>query len=188
MYRVLLAVLPIDLCHAINVSSERNPRRGHVGESRAGSAWKIHAPQETTASFAKSRRNERPENQNAREYPGWRDRERSCRSIERERQWIPSFLLDEARKIERREKKAAEKSGRSHQSDGSSGRHTSFKATFRSTHLESGTCRDRRQIEWLLRVENGVDKPERVRDARAYLRDSPWRTCSCRSSACWCPS
>jgi len=47
--------------------------------------------------------------------------------------------------VERKKRKIGEKS--SGGPDGSSGRHTSFKATFRSTHLESGTCRDRRQIE-----------------------------------------
>lgn len=31
-------------------------------------------------------------------------------------------------------------------------------------------------------------KPGSINLGRAYLRDSPWRTCSCRSSACWCPS
>ena len=32
MYRVSLAISPIDLCRTINVSSERNPRRGRAEE------------------------------------------------------------------------------------------------------------------------------------------------------------
>lgn len=147
MYRVSLAVSPIDLCHAINVSSEWNPRRGRAGErAREGSAWKIHAPWETRSIASCLREIQKETNDKTRTSIAKGAAYRLKGNVSE----LSSFLLDGARKIGHGEKKkkAAENRGKVIRQTWRawSGRHTSFKATLCPTH--SGT-----RISSLARVE-----------------------------------
>lgn len=139
MYCVLLAVSPIDLCRAINVSSERN-RQGERVAQEAREKF-THCGRRLLPAFAKSTRNERMKLervsiQGDEIAKGAANRSRGNVSE------LPSYLPDGAKKIQGAEGKKTAENRREESSsgrlDGSSGRHASFKVTFLSLRLSVG--------------------------------------------------